>query len=550
MLNSGADTASVESVITTTPADSKHIRAHSAPFLLANFKPLSKWLSDDTLTKKAYLNALAAALDYIARLTVGFIVQPLLVRGLGSYSYGAWQVLGRLIAYISPASGRPTQALKWTIANGQASTDYDEKRRHVGSTVVVWLLFLPVLVALGGLLAWFAPTWLHTSMELSRSVRVAAALLVADLIMGNLAEVPRSVLQGENLGYKRMGLSTVLVCVGGGLTALAMYFRTGLMGVATANLATTLLTGALFLQVVRTYAPWFGMAVPSKADVRRFFGLSWWFLVWRLVMQLMMASDVVVLGMLNSVEKVTTYTLTKYAPETLISWVAIVVFAITPGLGGVIGSGNLRKAVQLRNEIMSLTWLIATVVGTTALLWNRAFIRLWVGKKYDAGLTTTLLVMVMAIQLVLIRNDANIIDLTLKLRTKVLIGGLSAIVSLFVAGVLVGPCKAGITGLCLGFIAGRSILSVAYPWLVGHYLGVPLSSQFKGAVRSAFVTILLFVLALILGNFLTARTWFGLVSSVGLTTIVMSISAFYIGFSAAEQQRLWQRVRAVMRPGI
>jgi len=35
------------------------------------------------------------------------------------------------------------------------------------------------------------------------------------------------VLTGENLGYKRMGLSAILVFVGGGLTWLALYLKRG-----------------------------------------------------------------------------------------------------------------------------------------------------------------------------------------------------------------------------------------------------------------------------------------------------------------------------------
>jgi len=508
----------------------------------------SRWLSDESLTKKASLNALASALDYGAGLLVGFLINPLLVAGLGAYLYGVWQILGRLIGYISVASGRPTHALKWTIAKQQASTNYEEKRRDVGSAIAVWFLFLPLLAALGGVLAWFAPAWLKTPQELSASVRLAAGLLVANLIMISLADVPRSVLRGENLGYKRMGLSTLLVFAGGALTALALYFHTGLVGVAVAQLATSLLTGALFLQVVRSYAPWFGVARPSLQAVRRFFGLSGWFLAWSLLRQLMMASDVVVLGLLNSVEAVTTYTLTKYAPETVISLVAIVAFEITPGLGGIIGSGNLQKAVRVRSEIMAGTWLIATVVGATLLLWSRAFLQLWVGAEYYAGAVPSLLIALMVTQFVLIRNDAAIIDLTLNLRRKVLIGALSATLSLIFAGVLVSSFKLGITGLCLGFMGGRSILSLGYPWLVSRFLGAPLAAQLKGVPRPAVVTILLFVLALSVGDWGQAGTWIGLAFSVGVTVVVVSLLAFYAGLSGDQRRRIMQRVQMVMRP--
>ncbi len=84
---------------------------------------LSRWLAEEDLTQRASLNALAAGLDYGARLIVGFLVTPLLVAGLGDYLYGAWQVLRRLMGYVSVGSGRNTQSLKWTLAKDQASSD-------------------------------------------------------------------------------------------------------------------------------------------------------------------------------------------------------------------------------------------------------------------------------------------------------------------------------------------------------------------------------------------------------------------------------------------
>ena len=519
------------------------MRSH---WIRLNSKMLSKWFSDEGLTRKAYLNAIASALDYGARLVVGFVINPLLVTGLGSYGYGVWQVLGSLVGYLSPVGGRSTQALKWTIANQQASTDYEEKRRQVGSAVAVWLLFLPFLVSLGAVLAWFAPILLDAPAELSQSVRFAAAILVVSLIILNITDMPRSVLTGENLGYKRMGLSALLVAVGGALTALALYLNAGLVGVAAASLATTVLTGVLFFKVARAHVSWFGIAKPLRGAVRSFLGLSGWFLVWALVMKLMRASDVVILGIIDSAELVTVYSLTKYVPETLINFAAIVVYGIIPGLGGIIGSGNFQKAIRVRKDIMSFTWLLATVVGATILLWNQSFVRLWVGEEYYAGSIPTLLMIGMVTQFVLIRNDASIIDLTLDLRRKVLIGLLSATLSIVAAGVLVYNFNMGIVGLCVGFIAGRSILTLSYPWLVGRYLGVSLSSQLKSIVRPAFVTFLLFAFVSRLGSFLTASTWLGLILSVGVTLALVSLVAFFTGLSGTQQKHLSQRVRIVM----
>ena len=513
-----------------------------------DINPQLKRLSDESLTQKASLNALTDGLDYGARLIIGFVITPLLVAGLGDYLYGAWQVLRRLIGYVSVGSGRPTQALKWIVAKNQASSDYEEKRLSVGRAVAVWLLFLPLLVVLGGLLAWFAPSLLSAPTELTWTLRLTTGLLVANLILVSLTGVPRAVLRGENQVYRRMGLSAVLVFLGGGLTALALYMKTGIVGLAAVVLVTTLLSGVLFLRIVRTYVPWFGVARPSFESVRRFLGLSSWFLGWRLVMQLMMASDLIVLGVLTSLAIVTAYTLTKYTPEAVTSLVALAVGGVTPGLGGIVGSGNLLRVSRVRNEIMSLTWLTAIAMGTTIVVWNQDFVRLWVGEEFYVGSFINLLIVLMVIQLVLIRNDAFMIDLTLDLRRKVIIGALSATISIVAAGILMGFYNLGILGLCLGFIAGRSILSLAYPWLVGSFLKVSLYSQLRGILRPASMTVLILALALGLGEYLTSSTWIALIFSVALTLVAASFLAFYTGLSGPQRRRILERVRVLTRP--
>jgi O-antigen/teichoic acid export membrane protein len=512
----------------------------------------STFLSDQSRTEKAHLNSVASALDYGSRIAVAFLVTPWLVAGLGDYFYGTWQILNRLVGYISPTSGRPTSALKWVLASHQASTDYEQKRRYVGSAVAVWALFLPLMALLGGVVAWYAPLWLNSPAEYVWQVRLATGLLVANLAMTSLAALPRSVLIGENLGYKRMGLSTILVFTGGGLTWLALYFDTGIVGVAAAALASTLLSGVLYLHITRTCAPWFGVARPSLKAARQFLGLSGWFLVWNLIVNLMLASDVVILGLLDSVEAVPAYTLTRYAPETMLSIVVIIVSGVLPGLGGIIGAGNLQKAAKVRGEVMSFTWLVVAALGSTILLWNRVFVELWVGAEYYAGSIPHLLIVLVAMQFILIRNDAAIIDLTLRLRRKVQMGAASVVIALGAAGVMVGHFGLGIVGLCLGLILGRSILSVGYPVLVGRHLGVTLSSQLKSMPRPALVTGLLFSVALLLSAFAADSTWAGItgwigfVLSAGVTAGAALLLAFYMGLSGDQRRNVVDRVRMVV----
>ncbi len=320
-------------------------------------------------------------------------------------------------------------------------------------------------------------------------------MLVANLVIDALSSVPQVTLQGENLGYKRMGMSVVLVFLGGGFTWLALYLRAGLIGVAAAVFLSTLATGLFYLRVVQSYTPWFGVDKPSSGDTRRMLSLSWWFMGWNLVTSLLLVSDVVVLGVLNSVESVTNYTLTKYVPENLIGVIVIVVMGIMPGLGGIIGTGDHGKAIRLRAEINSFIWLAGTALGATILLWNKMFIGLWVGADHYAGSMPNLLIVVAAMQLALIRSDGNVIDLTLRMSQKVLLGLLSVALSIAAASIMVGYFKQGIVGLCLGIMAGRMIISIGYPMLISKFLGAKLSSQIRGIFRPLLVTALLFAIA-------------------------------------------------------
>jgi O-antigen/teichoic acid export membrane protein len=495
------------------------------------------------LSRRASLNTLASGLDYAARSAVELVLTPLLVAGLGTYLYGTWRVLWQWTGYVWATSGRSSQALQFAIANRRDVADAHEKRSYVGSAVVVWLLFLPVLIGVGALGVWLAPLALHVRPELVGEVRWAAALLVADAIVLTVLSSSRSVLQGENLGYKRMGLSAALIVLSGGFTATALILGTGIVGVAAANLAGTVLTGVLFWSIAHRYVPWFGLARPARATVRWFLGLSGWFLGWKLVIELMTASDVLLLGMLASVSLVTVYVISKFVAESLNRLLVAVMNGVTPGLAGLVGAGRHSKAMQVRNELMAMTWLVVTVVGASILVWNSSFVGVWVGAEHYAGAPATLLIVVMVGQLCFIRNDGFLIDATLDLRVKVLTGAASTIVSCGLAAVLVGVYDRGIVGLCSGILAGRMVLTVTYPWQVGRSLGRPLSAQLHGIVRPAVTTIALFAAALAVGPYVATDSWPMLVAGAAGTAGIVAVVASRAGLSPSQRRRLATRIR-------
>lgn len=271
-------------------------------------------------------------------------------------------------------------------------------------------------------------------------------------------------------------------------------------------------------------------------------------------MNLMIASDVVILGFLVSAEAVTGYSLSKYVPETMIGAIAMIVFGMAPGLGGIIGQGRLKKAKDIRGEIMALTWLVATALGAAILLWNRSFLNLWVGPGHYVGPWPAFLITLVVTQFVLIRSDAVIIDLSLDLRRKVLMGMLSAVAAVAIASLFVGYFKLGVIGLCFGLIIGRMLLSVVYPSIVGRLIGVGILSQLRSSLRPAVVTILLFSCAswlegnISLGEKTGLTGWIVLIGGAGITASVLLAVAFYFGLSGLQRQTILRRLRAIHSP--
>jgi hypothetical protein len=158
----------------------------------------------------------------------------------------------------------------------------------------------------------------------------------------------------------------------------------------------------------------------------------------------------------------------------------------------------------------------------------------------------------MTIQFVLIRNDANVIDLTLNLPKKVLLGVLSVTLSTAMAIGLMRIYDLGIIGLVLGSIAGRLILSLSYPLIIGRFLNISLGSQFMGVTRPTLVTLLVF--SLLSGpeiffnapTWLVVDSWLGLIFSVGASFVGVSAFVFFAGLSGPQRSGIINRVQRLV----
>ena len=502
---------------------------------------IAKYFSGGSLTSKAYLNTFATFLDYVSQILVGLITNPIIVSLLGIHLYGVWQFLTRWSSYTTLMGGRPSVALRWKIANLQESADVSEKRRAFGSAVVVWLGFLPVFILVGGLIAWFTPLWLHTQIEFYRAIRIAIVLLLSGNLITGIAELPRYILQGENKAYKRIGIRTVISLAGGLLAVLVLFFGAGIVGMAGVYSFMILADGVLFLLIARKFIHWFGLDWPTLQEVKSYFSLNWWYMGWFIVYQLLITSDLIVLGFLVSPSVLGIYSLNKYAPEVAISIVIMILSGITPGMGKFIGQKDFVKVSSLRNEIFAITWLVGLSISSVAIIWSRSFVSLWVGSDKFVGFLPSILIIMKVFQFILLITDSSILDVTLKVKGKVILGGISLVVSILFSILFIRYLDLGITGLCLGFLIGQSILTVGYPWIVMRYLQSTISNQWAHILRPAGISLVTFAISIFLGIRIYVENWIFLVLLGGLTFVVILIIAYSYGLPVDMREQLRSR---------
>jgi O-antigen/teichoic acid export membrane protein len=501
-----------------------------------------------SLTTTATLNTAVSLFNVAISVLVGFLVSPALLSILGGVGFGAWKFCQRLLAFVSVAEANATQALKWTITNKQLDTDVDAKRRDIGSAVIVWFRFLPVILVLGALISWFSPHLLgQLDPEYVTPTRLTCAVLLLNLMLLPLRGIPGAVMVGMNLAYKSSWIHALQTALGGALMVLLAYVGWGIVGVASGHLLAGLAAAFLALLVARRSLRWWGVTRPRREEVRSFFGFSIWVLAWAITSKFIFASDVVVLGIVSSASLVSSYVLTNYTIQMVFMLSVAFVISTMPGLGGIVGEGDFVRAARIRAQIMAISWLISAALGTMILLWNYSFVSLWVGADRFVGVIENTIMVLLCIQLVFMRNDSSIIDVTLDIRRKVLLGVFSSVLSVGLAYLLGTFVFPGVLGVVVGLLLGRSVLTIAFPALVHHTLGIR-GIGVRSLIRPLLATAILFPGAVYCSRYVTVDSWLDLFLDGSASFCLIAALAFFAGLSKTQRAQIIDRLAALSVP--
>ncbi len=495
------------------------------------------------LTRLALFNSAAIFLDQLAVILISLFLSPLIISVVGVSAFAVWQLILRGSRYVSLTDGRSHEMLKWQVSRAVNETDND-RRQHVGASLVVWISYLPFMILCCVALVIWADTFQAESGIESQALLLTAILMALNAIFMAVVAFPEAVLRGSNKGYKQIGLRAGTVILAGISSYQVLKAGYGLPGLATVQVISTLVLAILYLRAVRKNVSWWGIRRPTRPQVKYAYRRGFWYFAASLVNFGFASIDILLLGFFASTIEVARFAVTYYVIQMIIVALSTALSAVLPGLGSLLGKGENDKAARIRREGILYTWWFAITISITVLLINESFVSLWIKEDIYAGYIENIMIILMALQMVFLRNDALIINLVLEQKEKVKVTLYSLVVIVVLSALLIP--EYGIIGLCVAIILGRLVVNYFYPRIIARYFGQKQDGVFKVvSVRGWFVTLLLFSAGLYLNQHLVLQSWLSLIFTSAGIFIVMLCLLYFLGFNNEQKMMLKRRVSAL-----
>jgi O-antigen/teichoic acid export membrane protein len=493
----------------------------------------------NSLLKSAKLNALASYASFIVNSLLTFFVSPFLVQYLGSTTFGVWKSVQKVLSFATVADGRATQALKWVIANKESKDNILEKQQAVGSALKVWTYFLPIVLFIISILIWKLPSLINgVDSELYPKIQLLGFILGLNLLINPLIGIPDAILVGTNNGYKSTMIKTVGIIVSNVCMILSSYLGYGLVGLGVVVLCVTFLNSIFIFYICKKSVSWLGIKKPSKAQVKSFFGFSFWVLIWSFVAKLILSTEILLISSLIHPKEVSNYVFSAYIVQFCVSVSLLTGSAITPSLGKLIGANELIKSRKVTESIREIILFITAFFGGLILLINENFVKLWMGEDYFLGSYTNLIIVLIMIQLVMFRIEGQIQDLSLKIKNKVLVGGIGAVTSILLGILFYNLMDNKIEGLFIGILIGRILLNIAFKKMVNKMMNI--KTDYKSFGYLGFIVTLCYFLG---GKIPDFYSWIFFIPFLLILSLVLIVVCYFLFLSDESKDKIFMIIK-------
>lgn len=482
---------------------------------------------EENLTKRASLTFLNTLLSQGIRFVTGFIVTPIIIRGVGAELYGAWLMIQQSMGYLALSDMRPMGTLKFTLAVTQHIEDHVAKKRQIGAAIILWFITLPPALLMGFLIVWFTPQLIRTQENYIFIIRLTMAIVVVNLVFDRIASLPGNVLRGLNLDYKRMGVNAGTILLVSVLSVPFIWIGWSLPGLAFAGFMGVIFTGVIQYWIVRKYIPWFGLALPTIKEFKEFTKTSVWLFISCFSFLLLNASDLLIVGYILGPTSAAIFGTTSAILKMSIEPVVQLLSSGNAGLSKLCGAREWGRLSKIRHELYITALALMTIIGGIVILLNKFFIKLWVGENFFGGDILNFLMVVATSGILFVRVDGIILDSILEFKKRAQVTLVAGFINLLLGVLLVK--QFGLVGIAIASAIGKVGLAIYFNSTVSKHINIPLVDNSNTLKR-----MLLFMLVIFLGlmwfvPYMRISSWRNLVIYGTATIIIIPLIGWRFG---------------------
>lgn len=497
------------------------------------------------MIKRLALNTASNLGTLFLKLGITFVMTPVLIKNMGNYDYGLWEMVGAIIGYMGILDLGIRPAVSRFAARFIALKDEGSLTRLYATA---WYFLLAVGLILAAIMVFWALFWPNSLAQGENNTgryTIWLLIIAAQLLVTFPSYVAESFMEAYQEYYLKNNITIVNSILG---AAAVLYFITpdnALILLAAVN-CVGIISKYLFLvwyvQYKRNFLS-FKQRYFSLAQLKELLRFSLKTVVQGLASRMENATDSLLIGFFLGPAIVPLYSV----PANLVSYIRLIAMNMThvfmPYFSSLNASGEQQKTINVYifGSKLTIAALLVLVIGV--LLLGETFLYLWVGGEIAEAASDILWILVAFSALPMLNPFAN------RYLTAIDRHGffakwapVSAVANISLSMLLVGPM--GIQGVALGSLIPSLVFQPIVLMYCCKHLEIRVATYLKGSLLPLLLPSLAMVgVILLLRHYWVIDGYAVLLGIAAIGSLVFLLVGLFFAFNRHEREQLMRIIK-------
>lgn len=487
--------------------------------------------------------AVLSYINIVISIVSGFIISPLLIKGMGNSEYGAYQMTAALIGYMSILDFGLHNAVTRYVARYQAQKDKKGQENFIAVSLIIFSLLAVVILILAGIL------YVNIDSIYSSSATAAERELIKKLLIVlavNLAvSMPGAVFSSVVIAYEHFFYSKICVTIKMIvrfvlLIAIGFWHYSAMILVLldfTLNVLLILSQMIYCFTVLKVTVRLHNM---SWTFLKAIFSFSLFVFIASITEQINWKADTTILGILSGTAAVTYYSIAGNLISYYRNFSGAISGIFLPKATKMVVTGHSNaELTDLMIRIGRIQLMIIGLILAGFTVLGKEFIVLWVGEEFSGAY---LWFMIMALPLVVPMTQSigiNILEAKIMHRFRAIVYFFIALGNIILTAILVKYI--GIVGAPIGtgismFIGNNIIIN----WYYSKKVHLQIFRFFKETYgRILPIQLIVCALCFFANQMVTTEySWIWFILKAAFITVVYAAAIYLFGMNKEEKAEL------------